>query len=662
MALKLSGDFETASLGSLPQMGAHKYARQPSTRILCFAYAIEEDDPAVWFPEHQAPPQPLLKAAADPKLEFCAWNAQFEFNVWNVCGKVWRLPPLPIERFHCTMARALYWGAPPKLEQAAPVVGANVNKDKEGARLMRRMTRPRDDGSWWDQDERDGKDLLIRLGQYCMQDVRTERAVARRLKPMPPEERRLWLLDQRMNARGLEVDIDAVHKMQAVVEHELRRLGGRLDKLTGGAVTSVTQTGRIVEHLKAQKVQIDSLDKRVLPLVLNDPKNPLTGDQRLILTLYQEGAKSSTAKLARMRSYQDDDGRVRGLVQYGGAMRTLRWAGRGVQIQNYPRPTKAIDPRAALEDILCGADADALDCIHGNPMDVVSQCLRGAYVAAAGRMLAVCDYSAIEARVVAWLAGQADVLDVFRRGEDIYVKAARDVGSSNRLLGKVIILACGFGMGWKRFHEMAAAFGITLREQQSKDIVYGWRDANSDTRSLWHNVDDIVRTVIEENVVDRWTWTDSKRLAFRMARDERLAGAMLMQLPSGRSIVYREARVDEIINDADDDGVGEVEKVIRYAGLDWRKTWTRIRTWGGKLVENATQAMARDLLADAMLRLEDDSDDLNVTVHDELIAEPKIECAHARLAEMKAVMSAPPSWASGLPLAAEGALMTRYGK
>jgi DNA polymerase len=450
--------------------------------------------------------------------------------------------------------------------------------------------------------------------------------------------------------------------MQDVVDHELRRLGGRLAKLTGGAITSVTQTGRIVDYLKKQKVQIDSLDKRYLPLVLNDPKNPLTDDQRAILALYQEGNKSSTAKLARMQSYQDDDGRVRCLVQYGGAMRTLRWAGRGVQIQNYPRPTKAIDSRAALEHILCGADADELDFIHGAPMDVVSQCLRGAYVAADGRMLAVCDYSAIEARVVAWLAGQADILDVFRRGEDIYVKAARDVGSSNRLLGKVIILACGFGMGWRRFREMAAAFGITLSEKQAKDIVYGWRDVNSDTRSLWRNVDDIVRTVIEENVVDRWTWTDSKKLAFRMARDERLAGAMLMQLPSGRSIVYREARVDEIINDTDDDGVGEVERVIRYDGLDWRKKWTRIRTWGGKLVENATQAMARDLLADAMLRLDDDSDDLDVTVHDELIAEPEIEYAHARLAEMKAVMSAPPSWASGLPLAAEGALMTRYGK
>ena len=143
MALKLSGDFETASLGSLPTMGAHKYARQPSTRILCFAYAIEEDDPDIWFPEHAKPPKRLLKAIEDPGLEFHAWNAQFEFNIWNECGQVWGLPPLPIERFHCSMARALYWGVPPKLEQASVVVGSNLHKDKKGGTLMRQMTKPR---------------------------------------------------------------------------------------------------------------------------------------------------------------------------------------------------------------------------------------------------------------------------------------------------------------------------------------------------------------------------------------------------------------------------------------------------------------------------------------------------------------------------------------
>jgi DNA polymerase bacteriophage-type len=651
-------DFETTSAVSLPRIGAHKYARDPSTRILCFAYAIDGDDPYVWFPELSLPPRDLLTAVSNSALELHAWNAAFEYQIWNICGRVHGLPPLPLERFYCSMARGLYWGVPPKLEQAAIVLRTNVEKDKAGAALMRKMMKPRShrDGSitWWDRDE---PDLLIPLGEYCAQDVRAERGIARRLRPMPAEERRLWLLDQRMNNRGLKVDVEAVSAMQRVVDSEIERVGLGLAALTDGQITAPTQTARLLQYLQGEGVAIDSLDKRTLPVALKDP---LSDRHRQILTLYQQGAKSSTAKLRSMMNYLGADDRIRGLTQYGGALRTLRWAGRGPQIQNYPRPTKAINARIALRGILSGVDAATIDFVHGNPMDVVSQCLRGAYVAADGHAFAVCDYSGIEARVVAWLAGQEDVLDVFRRDLDIYIKAARDVGSNDRNLGKVLVLACGFGMGPKRFRVSAAHFGVEVDEDEAKHAVYGWREANRFIRALWHNVDDIVRMVIKERVSDRWVWTDSKRVCFRMATDERLAGAMLMKLPSGRHIVYREARVEEIINDPD--GAADVEEVIRYDGLDWSKKWTRIRSWGGKFVENMTQAVARDLLADALLQLDDDSGDLLTTVHDEIIAEPLEERADARLEEMKAVMGSPPPWACGLPLKAEGAVMARYGK
>jgi DNA polymerase len=292
-------------------------------------------------------------------------------------------------------------------------------------------------------------------------------------------------------------------------------------------------------------------------------------------------------------------------------------------------------------------------------MDVVSQCLRGSYIPDDGHAFAVCDYSAIEARVVAWLAGQEDVLAVFRSGQDIYVVAAAGVGSGSRMLGKLMVLALGYGMGWRRFQAMAASFGIVLNEDEAKNVVYGWRENNDRIKALWYEVDNVVRIVLSEHVVDRWMYAGEK-LAFRMGKDGTpFHGAMLMRLPSGRPIVYRNASIDTIIND--EDGVSDEEEVIRYDGLDFSKKWSRVRTWGGKVVENATQAMARDLLADAMLRL-DDSDDLDVTVHDELIAEPLIECAQARLQQMKKVMSTPPDWAHGLPLAAEGAVMMRYGK
>ena len=660
MALRLSGDFETTSRGSLPQIGAHKYARLASTRILCFAYAIEDDDPEIWFPTRQPPPEDLIEAARDPELEFRAWNAAFEFNIWNVIAVRHGLPALPIERFHCTMAQALVWGVPPRLEQAAIALRTNIEKDKEGAKLMRKMMRPRPhkDGSitWWDQDE---PELLWRLGEYCTQDVRAERSIGRRLRPMPTEERRLWVLDQHMNNRGLKVDADAVRKMQTVVDGELVRIGAALAGLTEGRITSPTQTARLLAYLKEQKVEIDSLDKRVIPLVLKDELDPR---HRQILKLYGQGAKSSTAKLRSMMNYLDDDGRIRSLTQYGGAMRTLRWAGRGPQIQNYPRPSKEIDARAAIADIIWGVDAETLDFVHGNPMDVVSQCLRGAYMPAKGRAFAVCDYSGIEARVVAWLAGQEDSLDVFRQGLDIYKKAARDVGSTSRDLGKLLVLSCGFGAGPRRVAIIAQnpPYFIELSKEEAIKNVYGWRDANHHIRSLWYEVDDIIRMVLNRHINDRWIWTNTRKVAFRMATDERLAGALLMRLPSGRKIVYRNASIDEIINDAD--GASWVEPVIRYDGLDWTKKWCRIRSWGGKFVENMTQAVARDLLAGAVLQLDNDDDDLLTTIHDEIIAEPLLARADGRLAEMKAVMGEAPAWAYGLPLKAEGSVMARYGK
>ena len=525
---------------------------------------------------------------------------------------------------------------------------------------MRKMMRPRPhkDGSitWWDQDE---PELLWRLGEYCAQDVRAERSIGRRLRPMPTEERRLWVLDQHMNNRGLKVDADAVRKMQTVVDGELVRIGAALAGLTDGRITSPTQTRRLLAYLKEQKVEIDSLDKRVIPLVLKDDLDPR---HRRILKLYGQGAKSSTAKLRSMSSYLDSDGRIRGLTQYGGAMRTLRWAGRGPQIQNYPRPSKEVDARAAIADIIWGVDAETLDFAHGNPMDVVSQCLRGAYVPAEGHAFAVCDYSGIEARVVAWLAGQEDSLDVFRQGLDIYKKAARDVGSTSRDLGKLLVLSCGFGAGPRRVAIIAQnpPYFIELSKEEAIKNVYGWRDANHHIRSLWYEVDDLIRMVLNRHINDRWIWTNTRKVAFRMATDERLLGSLLMRLPSGRKIVYRNASIDEIINDAD--GASWVEPVIRYDGLDWTKKWTRIRSWGGKFVENMTQAVARDLLAGAVLQLDNDDDDLLTTIHDEIIAEPLQARADARLKEMKAVMGVAPQWAYGLPLKAEGAVMTRYGK
>jgi DNA polymerase len=662
----LSCDFETASRANLKQVGASKYARDNSTFILCLSYTFDSAFPRIWFPG-QPFPQDLADHVATGG-EVHAWNAAFEWNIWNYTLRRLfpDLPELALSQCHCSMATALFWGLPAKLEQAAKVATPGVHKDKEGHSLMLRMTRPRSvdkDGTvhWWHIEE---PARLARLGEYCQQDVIVERGVAQTVPAMPAAERQVWLLDQRMNDSGLYLDQQLVTKMRRVVATAMDRLSVELAELTGGEVTSHRQGEKIKRILRNGGLDLDSLDKRYLPDIL---RADLTNFERSLLTLYQRGAKASLAKLQAMQHTVCEDSRIRGLVQYGGAMRTLRWAGRGVQIQNYPRPMKDLDTNWAVKDILADADDVSIGFVHGETLEVISSCLRGCYVAAPGRVLCVRDYSAIEARGVGWLAGQSDLLDQFRvydrtgdKARDPYTISAGQSGSTNRTLGKVKVLACGYGMGPPKFQVTAEGYELFLTLEQSQDAVWSWRSNNAEIVALWYAYDDATRRTIQTRSSNP---ISVGPVSFRMGKNK-LAGSLLMQLPSGRCIVYRNARLVEaplrdrvtkkIIKD-------KTEVKIAYDGLVGGK-WMGITTWGGKLVENATQAVARDILADAMLRLDAAGVPLNTTIHDEIIAEPEARHASETLAVMQAVMGTPPSWGTGLPLGSSGAVMHRYGK
>lgn len=672
--MHLSIDFETASMADLKRVGAWKYAMHPSTRILCMAWSRDGGEPELWLPD-----KPLPKAfikAVEAGAEIHAWNAAFERAVWFHQGPRHGFPEVTIESYHCTMARGLFWGLPPRLEQAARVAKLNVGKDIDGHRLMMQVTKPRafrEDGTprWW-TDEDPGK--LVRLGQYCQQDVRTEIGVGRTIPAMPMHERQVWLLDQRMNERGLEIDLKLADRLQRLTEYAVAAISFDMAALTGNKVNRTTQAKRLLDYLRSTGLDIKSLNKATLPDVLNDE---LTEHQRQLIGLWQLGAKTSTAKLKAMSHTRCVDNRIRGLVQYGGAFRTLRWAGRGPQIQNFPRPLKGLDCSWVVHDILAGADSEALGVTYGNPLEVVSSCLRSCFVPSVGHVLAVVDYSGIEARVVAWLADHHDLLDVFRRNEDVYLYTINRLGSDNRQLGKILVLACGYGMGPPKFQATAATFGLSLSLPECHDAVHGWRDANLPIRDMWYDYDRVAREVITDYLYNPVA-VSGGRVSFRMARhDGKLAGALLMRLPSGRNIVYRNAHIapikvkykliDELgIPILGPDGqqleAVEIQERIAYEGLDLTKKWVKITTWGGKLVENATQAIARDLLADALLRLDALDIPLDTTIHDEVIAEP-LQCDAVRtLASMKTIMSVPPLWGTGLPLAAEGKLMSRYGK
>jgi DNA polymerase len=673
-------DFEVSGVAELPKVGADVWTKRPDTYPTLLSFAIDNGpvDTFVFDSRNHhlstAGVRERLAVVTDPHVEIHAWNAAFEFMVWNnICVRRYKWPPLPLDRFHCTMARAACAGLPMSLDQASQAMQTGWLKDTAGARNMKRMARPRRDDpmEWWHlSSDQLAKDNFQALIEYNRNDVETERAIHQATPDMIPAERRVWLLDQRMQAAGLPVDLDFLAQLAVLTENELHRLNLMLDAVTSGAITSVTQNARLLHWLEARGYHNESRKPRKSAAGLITYPNTLERDSlaeylrgydfktlppeaREALTLRFEAAKTSTAKLNSVREYAQLDGHARYLAQYGGAVRTLRWAGRGPQIQNFPRPIIQ-DTRAAIKAIKAGADNQALGLLWGKPLDVVSSCLRGLFAAPDGKRLVVCDYGQIEARVVAWLSLHGAMLKVFADPkQDIYVFTAMQQGSNDRQFGKVLTLACGYGMGGPKFMETARKYGIELSENEAILAVNKWREENWPIVAAWHSCEQQAMRAIQ-NPQQSFPVNGGK-LLFRMARsDRKLRGSLLMELPSKRNLVYRNVRIE--------DG-----SIVYDGGNQYTRKWETQKTYGGKLVENATQAIARDILADALLRIDDglwDTGDevLRQTVHDEIIALIEADGADDLLEFMKLTMAQPPAWAAGLPLAVTGYVSERYGK
>ena len=661
MTKVVSLDFELAGVLDLADVGADVWTKHPDTVPILAGFALDHDPPECiefdaaakyafdtgWLP----PVIKKLLRAVEAGAEIHAWNAPFEWAVWNnICAPRFGWPALPIERFHCTMAAAACAGLPMSLDDASKAVGSSFLKDKTGHALMKRMARPRrfDHNHapvWWHREDPAKLQSLI---AYNIADVEAEREVHKRIPRMTPREREIWLVDQHMNQRGLPVDKDLLVALHGITLQELLRLNAEIRRITKGAVSGATQNAKLLEWVRAQGYPHGTLAKDTLTAFIGSPEfYDLSQDVQNVLALRAEAAKTSTAKLSAIHNYAQADGRARNLVQYGGAVRTLRWAGRGPQIQNFPKPiVKHVDK--AIEQILKGMDANSLRHLFGRPLDVVSSCLRGVFKAPEGFAFVVCDYHAIEAIVLAWLAEFEDLLDVFRRHEDVYVFTAQGVGSTNRTLGKVLRLACGYGMGPDKFRDTAAIYKLVLTLPEAQVAVRNFRLANAPIVALWHACEASAKQAIS-NPGDTLTF---KRLKFRMADPKgRLKGALLMELPSGRNLVYRNARID-------------AGRIIYWGVNQYTRQWCELDTYGGKLVENATQAVARDLLADALVELDKIVDwaEILTTVHDEIVAMTKNRHALGLLTVMQGRMDTHPTWAKGMPLSCAGGIVQRYGK
>ena len=636
-SMVVSIDFETRSAVDLRKTGVYKYAADPSTDIWCMAYkAPWSDDVLVWQPgdERDIYLEDWIMAGG----LLSAWNSQFERTIWNeIMVSRYQWPATRIKQWRCTMAQASAMGLPRALGQAAAVLGVEEQKDKTGAALMLRMARPRKvnaDGSytWWNT-----KDKVEALVAYCRQDVRTELSVAEVLNAMPDSERRLYQLDQRINDRGVALDVDLVHRVKALAGNASIEIDAEIQRLTKGQVKAATNGMDLVAWLNSHGIATKSVDKQtVARLLTSDKLHPVI---REVLTLRQNGAKSSTAKYDAMLHAVNGDGRMRGLLVYHGAA-TGRWSGKLVQPQNFPRPQKKQDE---LDEIIAKLKADGDVSEHGAGTVLASDLLRSMLVAEDGHRLMFADYSAIEARVLAWVAGQNDLVETFRKGGDVYKEMAsaiynvdvENVTDGQRQVGKMAILGCGYGMGGKRFAEQCATMGIKVDEDEAKRIVAVYREKNNRIAQYWRD--------IEQDFVD-------------MVKEAGRVGTIPLALPSGRSLTYHNPRI--IQRETPWGAMRDTAQVDTLNSVT--RQWVSQIIWGGLLTENVVQATARDLMATAMMALEVKGYNVILSVHDEIISE--VPDNFGSLDEMIDIMTRVPAWAKGCPINAEGKQGKRYRK
>lgn len=654
-------DFESRSACNLKTAGVYPYAQDPSTDVLCFAFAFGDEPPAIWklgdpFPER-------LAEHIRQGFRLRAWNAQFERVIWNEIGPRHGFPTVALEQWVCTAAEAAAMALPRGLDACAAAIGLGETKDPAGYRLMLQMCKPRSTSNgvciWWDDDVRKEK-----LYAYCQQDVRLEHRIAQAVRRLSAQEQALYYLDQRINDRGVAIDRELIAGMEGVARTGMERAGKILSELTNGVVSKATQTGRITQWLASEGVSVTSIAKKPLADLLDGELPELVQG---VLEARADAAKSSVAKLDAMLNCASDDDRMRGLLLFCGAG-TGRWTGRLAQPHNYPRPTLDVEPW--LGDLASG-NFDLLDVI-ANPLEIVSSALRSCLIAAPGHSLFVADYAGIEARIVNWLAGQWDIVDKFGSGQDVYwynalrmaemqgrplpESATRKSHPEARQGGKAVELGCGFQMGGPKFRETAEKqFSVVLSEEEAKAFVTFYRETHPKVVQLWRDLQDAVIAAVEEPGTVQVVGEGA------VLRLTKRGGYLWMILPSGRPLCYARPRV-EIVDApwATPEKPAKVKSLTAWATNSYTRRWEQCALYGGLLVENAVQAIARDWMAEGMLRVEKGGYPVILSCHDEVICE--VPDGYGDIRAYESLLAQAPAWGKNCPITAEGWRGPRYKK
>lgn len=660
-------DFETRSTVDLKKTGVYPYMAHESTDVWCAAYCVDDGPVKHWVPGDPVPEDIL----AHKDGEFFAHNAAFERQVFKyIMGPRYGWPVPDVSQWRCTMVMAYAAGLPGALGDAAPAAGLDMRKDTVGARVMMQMCRPRTvspEGvpTWWDD-----KSKLDTLIAYCKQDVEVERQLHKRLRPLSDSEQKLWQLDQIVNDRGVLVDEDMARAALKIVDAAQKALDLRMKVATNYEVSKCSNRNEILRWVRSQGVECDKLNKAALEELLSED-DPLPPHVRNVLEIRKEASLASVAKIdTLLNGMSPEDGRAKGLLQFHAAS-TGRWGGRRFQPQNLRRPEEHdID---LLIDVVSTGNYAYLADMFDKPLSAVADTLRGMLRASPGHRIVAADYSNIEGRVLAWLAGEGWKLDAFRAfdrgdGHDLYKltaggilgKKPEDISKDERqAYGKVPELALGYQGGVGAFNSMAANYGVDLEVEQIEFIRDSWREQHPATKQFWYDMEEAAVCAVDQpGSIQR-----VGKLAFKVS-----GSWLFLRLPSGRLLAYPYPKVMQF-----DTPWGDVKSGLTYfSTIDVSKKkkivddpqntgkWARIKTYGGMLAENATQAVARDILADAMPRLEPAGYPIILTVHDEIVCE--VPNGHGSVTEMEKIMCDLPAWAKGLPQSAEGFEGERYRK
>ncbi len=662
-------DYETKSAIDLLKCGVYRYAQSPTTDIICMAFAFDDKPVQLWTPDFPFPQEIIDHIEAGYPIY--AHNAQFERLITQyITTPRYGCPTVPLEQWYCTAAMAAAMALPRSLDGLGAALNLPIQKDMAGSRLMLKMSKPRgvdEDGiRWWTDLEITGKKEATRQKQldtfnerleglyaYCINDVETERLAEKHLYPLTPEEREVYLLDQRINDRGISVDLKAVHAAIKIIDKASAKLEKRVATITKGAVTSLNQRDKMLEWLSGQGVEMAKLDKQGVSEAL--ARKDLSDDVRAVLYARQVGGKSSTAKLKKILLQADERGRIHGNLLYHGAT-TGRFAGKGVQLQNLPRPELLDEPEDAIPYILRGDD-DEIDLLFGPPHAVISDTIRSMITAAPGKVLYAADFAQIEVRVLAWLAGQLDLLESFKDDSiDLYAdfgskmygkKITKKTHPKERQLSKGVVLGAGFQLGAKKFQITCQNQGLDITFEEAEVAIKAYRRIYSKITRFWTDIDTAaIKAVRNPNAM-----FTLRHLKFKM-RD----GNLRVRLPSGRVLNYPDAKVVKTTTPWG----AEKDAVEVSAQNALTRKWERVCITPGTWTENVTQAGARDLMVDAMLRADANGYPVLLTVHDELISEA--DEGFGSVKEFEDLVAQTPAWAEGLPVKAEGWVNFRYRK